>query len=114
MVTLLFCLKLVRTVADIHSKLKIRKVCNPEPVLYKEIQKIYLASKLNGQKMRLWLMSPERLECTGKGNDQVRFELIFFALHPELSVAAPWKKWDIQGREDAVENMLRNVMCPSQ
>ncbi|KAL8111590.1 hypothetical protein AgCh_019343 [Apium graveolens] len=50
-----------------------------------------------------WLMSPERLECTGKGNDQVRFELIFFALHPELSVVAPWKEWDIQGREDAVE-----------
>ncbi|KAJ3704313.1 hypothetical protein LUZ61_008018 [Rhynchospora tenuis] len=41
--------------------------------------------------------------CTGKGNDQVRFELTFFALDPELKVVAPWREWDITGREDAIE-----------
>ncbi|KAG0496555.1 hypothetical protein HPP92_001246 [Vanilla planifolia] len=41
--------------------------------------------------------------CTGKGNDQVRFELAFFALNPELQVVAPWREWEIQGREDAIE-----------
>ncbi|KAI5067230.1 hypothetical protein GOP47_0017758 [Adiantum capillus-veneris] len=41
--------------------------------------------------------------CTGKGNDQVRFELTFFALDPKLAVVAPWREWDIRGREDAVE-----------
>lgn len=41
--------------------------------------------------------------CTGKGNDQVRFELTFFALDPKLAVVAPWREWDIKGREDAIE-----------
>ncbi|XP_078154908.1 argininosuccinate synthase, chloroplastic-like isoform X1 [Carex rostrata] len=41
--------------------------------------------------------------CTGKGNDQVRFELTFFALNPDLKVVAPWREWDITGREDAIE-----------
>ncbi|KAG2676157.1 hypothetical protein I3760_12G039900 [Carya illinoinensis] len=41
--------------------------------------------------------------CTGKGNDQVRFELTFFALNPKLNVVAPWREWDIRGREDAIE-----------
>ncbi|KAF3334829.1 Argininosuccinate synthase [Carex littledalei] len=41
--------------------------------------------------------------CTGKGNDQVRFELTFFALNPNLKVVAPWREWDITGREDAIE-----------
>ncbi|KAJ6854134.1 argininosuccinate synthase, chloroplastic-like isoform X2 [Iris pallida] len=41
--------------------------------------------------------------CTGKGNDQVRFELTFFALNPELQVVAPWREWEITGREDAIE-----------
>ena len=41
--------------------------------------------------------------CTGKGNDQVRFELTFFALNPKLNVVAPWREWDIKGREDAIE-----------
>ena len=39
--------------------------------------------------------------CTGKGNDQVRFELTFQALAPELKVIAPWREWDIRSREDA-------------
>jgi argininosuccinate synthase len=51
--------------------------------------------------------------CTGKGNDQVRFELTFFALNPELSVVAPWREWEIQGREDAIEYAKKhNVPVP--
>ncbi|KAG6551167.1 hypothetical protein Mapa_007402 [Marchantia paleacea] len=41
--------------------------------------------------------------CTGKGNDQVRFELTFFALDPTLNIVAPWREWDIKGREDAID-----------
>jgi argininosuccinate synthase len=41
--------------------------------------------------------------CTGKGNDQVRFELAYQALAPELSVIAPWREWPITSREDAIE-----------
>lgn len=40
--------------------------------------------------------------CTGKGNDQVRFELTFMALDPRLKVIAPWREWDIRSREDAL------------
>ena len=40
--------------------------------------------------------------CTGKGNDQVRFELAYAALAPELKVIAPWREWDIRSREDAL------------
>jgi argininosuccinate synthase len=39
--------------------------------------------------------------CTGKGNDQVRFELTYLALAPDLKVIAPWREWDIVSREDA-------------
>ncbi|MFQ5529720.1 MAG: argininosuccinate synthase [Gemmatimonadota bacterium] len=39
--------------------------------------------------------------CTGKGNDQVRFELTFGRLAPDLAVIAPWREWDIRGRADA-------------
>src|SRR5438067_5314938 len=41
--------------------------------------------------------------CTGKGNDQVRFEHAFQALAPELKVIAPWREWKIQSREDAID-----------
>ncbi len=41
--------------------------------------------------------------CTGKGNDQVRFELAYQALAPELKVIAPWREWTINSREDAIE-----------
>jgi argininosuccinate synthase len=41
--------------------------------------------------------------CTGKGNDQARFELTFKALAPELKVIAPWREWDIVSREDAID-----------
>ena len=40
--------------------------------------------------------------CTGKGNDQVRFELTYMAFAPELPVIAPWRLWDIRSREDAL------------
>jgi argininosuccinate synthase len=41
--------------------------------------------------------------CTGKGNDQVRFELTYKALAPHLAVIAPWREWKIVSREDAIE-----------
>ena len=41
--------------------------------------------------------------ATGKGNDQVRFELSIKALNPELKIVAPWREWDIRSREDAID-----------
>ncbi len=41
--------------------------------------------------------------CTGKGNDQVRFELSSMALNPKLKTIAPWREWDIRSREDAIK-----------
>ncbi|HSM84796.1 MAG TPA: argininosuccinate synthase [Candidatus Limnocylindrales bacterium] len=41
--------------------------------------------------------------CTGKGNDQVRFEHAFQALAPELKVIAPWRVWDLKSREDCLD-----------
>ena len=41
--------------------------------------------------------------CTGKGNDQVRFELAYQALAPELKILAPWRHWSIRSREDAID-----------
>ncbi len=38
--------------------------------------------------------------CTGKGNDQLRFELAFQALAPELKIIAPWREWDLRGRTE--------------
>lgn len=40
--------------------------------------------------------------CTGKGNDQVRFELTFIALAPDLKVIAPWREWELHSREEAL------------
>jgi len=40
--------------------------------------------------------------CTGKGNDQVRFELTCQAFNPHLTIIAPWREWDIRSREDAL------------
>ena len=40
--------------------------------------------------------------CTGKGNDQVRFEMAFQALAPELRVIAPWREWELKSREDCL------------
>lgn len=48
--------------------------------------------------------------CTGKGNDQVRFEGAFAALAPELKVIAPWREWDMVSREDLLNYLAsRNI-----
>jgi argininosuccinate synthase len=41
--------------------------------------------------------------CTGKGNDQVRFEMAYQALAPGLKVVAPWREWDLKSREDCLD-----------
>ncbi|HSD71283.1 MAG TPA: argininosuccinate synthase [Thermoanaerobaculia bacterium] len=45
--------------------------------------------------------------CTGKGNDQVRFELTYRALAPELAVIAPWREWTLKSREDEIAYAAR-------
>ncbi|WP_221074972.1 argininosuccinate synthase [Agarivorans aestuarii] len=48
--------------------------------------------------------------CTGKGNDQIRFESCFAALAPELTVIAPWREWDMESREDLLDYLAeRNI-----
>lgn len=46
--------------------------------------------------------------CTGKGNDQVRFELTYKALNPKLRVIAPWREWEIRSREDALSYAMEH------
>jgi argininosuccinate synthase len=46
--------------------------------------------------------------CTGKGNDQVRFELTYAAFAPDLQVIAPWREWTIRSREDALAYAKRH------
>jgi argininosuccinate synthase len=41
--------------------------------------------------------------ATGKGNDQVRFELSYYALNPDIKVIAPWREWDFKSRSDLIE-----------
>ena len=51
--------------------------------------------------------------CTGKGNDQVRFELTIKALAPELKIIAPWRIWDIKSREEEIDYALaRGIDVP--
>ncbi|MFH1488913.1 MAG: argininosuccinate synthase [Pseudomonadota bacterium] len=51
--------------------------------------------------------------ATGKGNDQVRFEMAYIALEPEINIIAPWKIWDFKGREDLIEYARRrNIPIP--
>jgi argininosuccinate synthase len=40
--------------------------------------------------------------ATGKGNDQVRFELTYFALKPDVKIVAPWREWTMKGREELI------------
>ncbi|MGL5477731.1 MAG: argininosuccinate synthase [Clostridium sp.] len=48
--------------------------------------------------------------CTGKGNDQVRFELAIKAYAPDMPIIAPWRIWDIKSREEEIEYAkLRNI-----
>ena len=49
--------------------------------------------------------------ATGKGNDQVRFELTVMALDPRLKIIAPWREWEIRSREDAIA-YRRKAQCP--
>lgn len=50
--------------------------------------------------------------CTGKGNDQVRFESTFAALAPDLEIIAPWRHWEIRSREEALEYLAtRGIAC---
>ncbi len=51
--------------------------------------------------------------CTGKGNDQVRFELTYAALAPDLPVIAPWREWEIRSREDALAYAARHGVTVS-
>jgi argininosuccinate synthase len=46
--------------------------------------------------------------CTGKGNDQVRFELAYQALAPQLKVIAPWREWELKSREDCLDYAERH------
>ena len=51
--------------------------------------------------------------CTGKGNDQVRFELTIKAFDPHMKIIAPWRIWDIKSREDAIDYAkARNIDVP--
>ncbi|QXO17621.1 MULTISPECIES: argininosuccinate synthase [Vibrio] len=50
--------------------------------------------------------------CTGKGNDQIRFEGAFAALAPDLHVIAPWREWDLVSREECLDYLAeRNIPC---
>jgi argininosuccinate synthase len=46
--------------------------------------------------------------ATGKGNDQVRFELAYYALNPGIKVIAPWREWDLDSREALIEYARQN------
>ncbi len=51
--------------------------------------------------------------CTGKGNDQVRFELTIKALAPDLKIIAPWRMWDIKSRDEEIDYALaRGIEVP--
>jgi len=51
--------------------------------------------------------------ATGKGNDQVRFEMAYMALAPDLRIIAPWKIWDFKGRDDLIKYAKsRNIPVP--
>ena len=77
---------------------------------------IYESSYLLGTSLARPLISKRQVEvahemganavshgATGKGNDQVRFELAYMALDPALQIIAPWRTWDFKGREDLME-----------
>ncbi|MBA2340267.1 MAG: argininosuccinate synthase [Pyrinomonadaceae bacterium] len=46
--------------------------------------------------------------ATGKGNDQVRFELTYYALEPDIKVVAPWREWEFKGRSDLIRYAEQN------
>ena len=46
--------------------------------------------------------------ATGKGNDQVRFELVYYALNPDIKIIAPWREWDLDSRTKLIEYAEKN------
>ena len=59
-------------------------------------------------KRQIEIARKERAEAvahgaTGKGNDQVRFELTYYALNPDIKVVAPWRHWQLRSREDLID-----------
>ena len=46
--------------------------------------------------------------ATGKGNDQIRFELGYYAINPKIKVVAPWREWDLKSRNDLLEYATKN------
>ena len=46
--------------------------------------------------------------ATGKGNDQIRFELGYYAINPKIKVVAPWREWDLKSRNDLLEYASKN------
>jgi len=52
--------------------------------------------------------------ATGKGNDQLRFELSYYALDPEIQVIAPWREWDLRGRTDLLNYADRHGILVSK
>ncbi len=51
--------------------------------------------------------------CTGKGNDQVRFELTIKAFAPEMKIIAPWRTWELKSRDDEIDYAIeRNIPIP--
>jgi argininosuccinate synthase len=62
-------------------------------------------------KKQLEIAAAEQAEAvahgaTGKGNDQVRFELTYFALDPTIKIIAPWREWEFKGRQDLIDYAL--------
>src|SRR5687767_5889674 len=51
--------------------------------------------------------------ATGKGNDQVRFELTYYALEPDIKVIAPWREWTFQGRSDLIAYAKQHAIAVS-
>ena len=47
--------------------------------------------------------------CTGKGNDQVRFELAIKAFAPNMPIIAPWREWDIKSRDEEIEYVISKL-----
>src|SRR3972149_294644 len=52
--------------------------------------------------------------CTGKGNDQVRFELAYKAIAPGLQIISPWREWNISSREDALAYAAKHNVAVAQ
>ena len=52
--------------------------------------------------------------ATGKGNDQIRFELSYFAINPKIKVIAPWREWKFKSRKDLLDYAIKNKIPVSK